>query len=75
MAIPGAFASVTLTIAVACRTGASQATAKCAAIAIVLIAINSVVTHATAAAFRMRDLGHWEPRPGEVEFGKPESKS
>ncbi len=75
MSLPAAFASVTLTIAVACRTGASQATAKCVAIAVVLIAINSIVTHATARAFRVRELRHWEPRPGDgVEFLEKESK-
>jgi multisubunit Na+/H+ antiporter MnhG subunit len=30
-------------------------------IAAILIATNSVVTHATARAFRARELGHWEP--------------
>ena len=76
MALPASIASITLTIAVACQTGASQATAKCAAIAVILIAINSIVTHATARAFRVRKLGHWEPRPGDdVEFLGPEPKS
>jgi hypothetical protein len=27
----------------------------------VLLGINSVVAHATARAFRQRELGHWEP--------------
>ena len=76
MSLPAAFASITLTVAVACRTGASQATAKCVAIAVILIAINSVVTHATARAFRVRELGHWEPRPEDgVEFLETEPKS
>ena len=31
--------------------------------------INSVGTHATARAFRARELGHWEPRDGDpIEF-------
>ncbi len=76
MSLPAAFGSVTLTIAVACQTGLSQATAKCIVIAVILIAINSIVTHATARAFRVRELGHWEPRPGDgVEFLDPEPKS
>ncbi|MGC1782430.1 MAG: monovalent cation/H(+) antiporter subunit G [Acidobacteriaceae bacterium] len=69
MSLPAALGSVTLTVAVACQTGASQATAKCIAIAVILIAINSIVTHATARAFRVRQIGHWEPRlSDDVEF-------
>lgn len=72
MSLPAAFGSITLAVAVACQTGLSQATAKCAAIAIILIAINSIVAHATARAFRVRELGHWEPRPDDdVEFLEP----
>ena len=75
MSLPAAVASVTLTAAVACQTGASQATAKCVAIAVILIGINSIVTHATARAFRVRELGHWEPRQDDkVEFLSPEPK-
>lgn len=69
MSLPAAVGSVTLTVAVVCQTGGSQATAKCILIAAILIAINSVVTHATARAFRVRQIGHWEPRPEDrVEF-------
>lgn len=69
MCFPASIASVFLTIAVALQTGASQATAKCVAIAAILFGINSIVTHASARAFRARELGHWEPRPGDdIEF-------
>lgn len=75
VSLPAAVASVTLTLAVAVQTGASQATAKCVAIAAILIAINSIVTHATARAFRVRERGHWEPRTGDgVEFLGPGPK-
>jgi hypothetical protein len=34
-----------------------------------LLAVNSVVTHATARAFRTREIGHWQPRDGDnIEF-------
>ena len=76
MTLPAAVGSLTLIVAVGCQTGLSQATAKCIAIAVILIAINSIVTHATARAFRVRELNHWEPRPGDdVEFLGPEPKS
>lgn len=69
LSLPAAFASIIMTIAVVCQTGASEATAKCIAIAVVLIAINSVVTHASARAFRVRRIGHWEPRlSDDIEF-------
>ncbi|HEX8710719.1 MAG TPA: monovalent cation/H(+) antiporter subunit G [Terracidiphilus sp.] len=64
-----------LTAAVFVQTGWSQASWKCGIILIVLVASNSVGTHAAARAFRDREKGHWEPLPEdpEVEFlgGKP----
>ena len=42
----------------------------------VLFATNSVVIHATARAFRARQLGHWEPREGDpVEVVHEEKKA
>ena len=73
-AIPGMGA---LTVAMFIQTGWSQAGWKCGIILLVLIASNSVGTHAAARAFRQREKGHWEPEPGdpEVEFlgGRPQS--
>lgn len=61
--------SILLTAAVFVETGSSQAAWKTLFITIMLLAVNSVVTHATARAFRMRALGHWEPRDGDpIEF-------
>lgn len=59
-----------LTLAVFLQTGWSQASWKCVLILIVLVASNSVGTHAAARAFRERAKGHWEPLPDdpEVEF-------
>ncbi len=58
-----------LTVAVLVETGAGQAFAKTLFIGAILLAINSVVTHATARAFRVREIGHWQPRDGDsVEF-------
>ena len=64
-----AVAAVILTVAVFFNAGNGQAAWKTVLIAIILLAINSVVTHATARAFRARELGHWEPRDGDpMEF-------
>ena len=65
LSLPACFGSIALVIAVFLRTGNSQASWKTVIICVVLLAINSVVTHATARAFRTRDLGHWQPRPGD----------
>lgn len=63
LSLPACAGSVLLTAAVFVRTGNSQASWKCVLICVVLLAINSVVTHATARAFRAREVGHWEPHP------------
>jgi multisubunit Na+/H+ antiporter MnhG subunit len=64
-----AVGAIALTLAVFLETGPTQAAFKTLAIAFMLLAVNSVVTHATARAFRTRALGHWEPRPGDnIEF-------
>lgn len=72
LALPSAIGSALLPLAIFCVTGWSIAMLKGALIAFFLIATNSVVAHATARAFRVRSLGHWEPRPGEgIEFVSP----
>lgn len=64
-----AVGGIALTIAVFLETGPSQAFWKTLAICFMLLAVNSVVTHASARAFRTRELGHWEPRDGDpIEF-------
>ncbi len=66
LSLPACVGSVALVAAVFLRTGNSQASWKTVVICFVLLAINSVVTHATARAFRTRELGHWEPHPGDA---------
>lgn len=64
-----AIGGIALTIAVFVETGSSQASWKMLAICFMLLAVNSVVTHATARTFRTREIGHWEPRDGDpIEF-------
>jgi multisubunit Na+/H+ antiporter MnhG subunit len=64
-----AVGAIALTVGVFLQTGPSQAAWKTIAIAVMLLAVNSVVTHATARAFRTRELGHWEPLDGDpIEF-------
>lgn len=69
LSFPGGIAAVLLPLAFLCLSGWSIATLKAAMIALLLLASNSVVTHATARAIRVRALGHWEPRDGDdVEY-------
>lgn len=69
LSFPAAVAAVLLPLAFLCLSGWSIATLKAAMIALLLLASNSVVAHATARAIRVRALGHWEPREGDdIEY-------
>ena len=74
LSLPACPATVLLTVAVFLQTGNTQAGWKALLICVFLLGINSVVAHATARAFRSRELGHWQPRPGDpVEFVRDRS--
>jgi monovalent cation/proton antiporter MnhG/PhaG subunit len=76
LSVPTGIGTLFLTIAVFLETGWTSTTAKTIAICILLIATNSVGTHATARAIRQRKLGHWEPRKEDgVEFVTRERKA
>lgn len=69
LSLAGDLGGVLLPCAFLCVAGWSIATLKAAMIGILLLAANSVVSHATARAIRVRKIGHWEPRQGDrVEF-------
>lgn len=69
LTLPAAVGMTALIVAVFLRLGFGQASVKTLLIGLVLLGINSVVAHATARAFRARELGHWEPRDGDpMEF-------
>jgi monovalent cation/proton antiporter MnhG/PhaG subunit len=77
LGIPAIVGMGSLTLAVFAQTGWSQAGWKSAIVLLILMAANSVGTHAAARAFRAREKGHWEPEPGdaEVEFLGPRPRS
>ncbi len=54
-----------LLAAVVIKEGWGQATIKTILVALVLLLINAVLTHATARAARVRETGHWIPAPEE----------
>jgi multisubunit Na+/H+ antiporter MnhG subunit len=65
LSLPAAPGAAALTAAVFLARGSTQISWKTLLIAVVLFAINSVVAHATARAFRTRELSHWQPREGD----------
>jgi multisubunit Na+/H+ antiporter MnhG subunit len=58
LAVPGSVGGVAMAAAVLVQTGVKQTGLKALLIAAVLLSINSVVSHATARAFRLRRAGH-----------------
>jgi monovalent cation/proton antiporter MnhG/PhaG subunit len=58
-------AFVPLLIAVVIREGIGQAAMKAILVFAALLLINAVLTHATARAARVRELGHWTADPKE----------
>lgn len=56
-------------IAVVIEEGAGQATIKTILVCVVLLLINAVLTHATARAYRVQELGDWRPQTGEAISG------
>ena len=77
MSFPAILGMGALTIAMFIQTGWSQASWKSTIIFGVLMASNSVGTHAAARAFRQRQKGHWQPKPEDAEVtflgGKPQA--
>ena len=65
LSMPATVGAILVMIAVFVAQGPAQAAWKAVLIALILLATNSVVTHATARAFRARELGHWEPLDGD----------
>lgn len=69
LTLPATIGMGAVTVAMFVDMGLSSAAFKTLLIAVVVLGINSVVTHATARAFRVRHLGHWEPLDGDpMEF-------
>jgi monovalent cation/proton antiporter MnhG/PhaG subunit len=76
LSLPATAGAILLTVAVFVSQGISQGFWKVVLIAVILLATNSVVTHATARAFRARELGHWEPLDGDpMEIVREEKRA
>lgn len=69
LALPAIFGGVALAVGAFLELGANQVFGKTVFIVLVMLGINVVISHASARAFRARELGHWEPRDGDpIEF-------
>jgi monovalent cation/proton antiporter MnhG/PhaG subunit len=76
LSLPASIGGILLAVAVFLEEGSSQISWKTLLIAGILFAINAVGTHATARAFRARELGHWEPFNGDpIEFVRDSPQS
>jgi multisubunit Na+/H+ antiporter MnhG subunit len=76
LSLPATAGAILLTIAIFVSQGIAQAFWKVVLIAGILVASNSIVTHATARAFRTREIGHWEPLDGDpMEVVREEKKA
>ncbi|MFB3917113.1 MAG: cation:proton antiporter [Terriglobales bacterium] len=65
MATVATISAFAILAAVLLQEGWGQAGVKAILVCGVLLLMNSVLTHATARAARVRKLGHWTPQPGE----------
>ena len=75
LSLPACSGSLFLVAAVFVHTGSSSAAWKTVAICLVLLAINSIVTHATARALRSREMGYWKLLPNDgAEFVPTDSR-
>lgn len=82
MSPPASVSVILITIAIFLQQGRKPESFKALFVVVVLVAMNAVVTHATARAFRIRQVrDKWRPRQGQEvpvlagdEKVQPESK-
>jgi monovalent cation/proton antiporter MnhG/PhaG subunit len=65
MSPPASLAAIFITIAIFLQNGRKPESFKAVFIVLVLLAMNTFVTHATARCFRLRERVHWDPLPGQ----------
>lgn len=66
MSPPASLSAILITVAIFLQQGRKPESFKALFITVVLLLMNSVVTHATARAFRIRETREqWDPKEGE----------
>ena len=59
--------SLAIAAAIVVQESFTQAGIKAILVFAIMLVTNPVLTHATARAARVRELGHWQPGPAELE--------
>jgi len=62
---PASLSAILITIAIFLQQGLKPESFKAVFVTLVLIGMNTFVTHAAARAFRIAETKHWRPKPGE----------
>lgn len=65
MAPPASLGVGLIVAAIFLQQGMKPESFKALFIVLVLLAMNTIVTHATARAFRIGEMEHWHPLPGQ----------
>lgn len=65
MSPPASLSVILITIAIFLQKGRKPESFKALFAVAVLILMNAVITHATARAFRIREIGDWKPLEGQ----------
>ena len=74
IAPPASLGAILITVAIFLQRGLKPESFKALFTTVVLIGMNSVVTHATARAFRIADTKGWRAKKGEEVPIKPSDK-
>jgi len=65
IAPPASLSAILITIAIFLQQGLKPESFKALFTALVLIGMNTVVTHAAARAFRIAEVEEWKPKDGD----------
>ena len=71
IAPPASLSAIFITTAIFLQQGLKPESFKALVTSLVLIGMNTVVTHASARAFRIGEVKKWHPKPGEEVPIKP----
>ena len=68
---PASLSSLFIAIAVFLQSGLKPASFKAAFVVLILVGMNTIVTHSAARAFRISEVPDWHPGMGEEVPTKP----
>lgn len=65
LAAPASLSAIFITVAIFLQRGLKPESFKAVFVTVVMIGMNTVVTHAAARALRIAEIDHWDPESGE----------